>query len=208
MYRTPYPKMKDCFFAPMRTILSCLCGPRNDSNACTTGEHPTRFIVPAQIFTSAFPKIGYLAIRRIIVSNKVNYSKRTIIQASDLKAKLDFETIFEIDHRWSKTSGTIVSGVTIILLLRRRASKERTFVVVHDNYVACKVFTEPRPRALSRSISLKFQLNFGEIAPKIATFTISPTKNVAKLISPTKKVAKLVSPTTKLFLKPAQNLVG
>jgi hypothetical protein len=59
----------------------------------TTGEHPTCLIVPAQNFTSAFPKMGYLAIRRIIDSNKVNYSKRTIIQASDLKAKLDFHLI-------------------------------------------------------------------------------------------------------------------
>jgi hypothetical protein len=55
----------------------------------TTGELPTRLIVPAQNFTAAFPKMGYLAIRRILDSNKVNNSKRTIIQASDLKAKLD-----------------------------------------------------------------------------------------------------------------------
>jgi hypothetical protein len=53
------------------------------------GELPTRLTVPAQNFTSAFPKMGYLATRRILGSNKVNYSKRNIIQASDLKAKLD-----------------------------------------------------------------------------------------------------------------------
>jgi hypothetical protein len=33
--------------------------------------------------------MGYLAIRRILDSNKINYSKRTIIQASDWKEKLD-----------------------------------------------------------------------------------------------------------------------
>jgi cell division septal protein FtsQ len=55
----------------------------------TTREHPTRLLVPAQNFTSAFPKMGYLAIRKILDSNNVNYSKRTIIQASDLKAQLD-----------------------------------------------------------------------------------------------------------------------
>jgi hypothetical protein len=53
------------------------------------GEHPTRLIVPAQNFTSAFPKVGYFAIRKILDSNLVKNSKRTIIQASDLKAKLD-----------------------------------------------------------------------------------------------------------------------
>jgi hypothetical protein len=40
-----------------------------------SGELPTRLIVPAQNSTSAFPKMGYLAIRRILDSNKVNYTK-------------------------------------------------------------------------------------------------------------------------------------
>jgi hypothetical protein len=56
----------------------------------TTGDHPTRLIVHAQNFTSAFPKLGYLAIHKILdTKNKFDYLKRTIIQASDLKTKLE-----------------------------------------------------------------------------------------------------------------------
>jgi hypothetical protein len=39
--------------------------------------------------TSGFPKIGYMGIKKIFDDNKVNYMDKTIIQASDLKAKLE-----------------------------------------------------------------------------------------------------------------------
>jgi hypothetical protein len=57
----------------------------------------TRLFVPAQNFTSAFPKMGYLAIFKILDYYNFNYSKRTIIQASDLKAKLDSFHIQQVD---------------------------------------------------------------------------------------------------------------
>jgi GIY-YIG catalytic domain len=53
------------------------------------GNFPTRLVVPANNFTSAFPKLGYLGIKKILDANNVNYMKRTIIQASDLKSKLE-----------------------------------------------------------------------------------------------------------------------
>jgi hypothetical protein len=42
-------------------------------------------------------KLGYLAIRRILDSNHVDYSKRTIVQASDLKEKLESLRICQDD---------------------------------------------------------------------------------------------------------------
>jgi hypothetical protein len=48
-----------------------------------------RLVIPASNFTSAFPKMGYLAIKRIFDENKVDYAKQTIIQVSDLKEQLE-----------------------------------------------------------------------------------------------------------------------
>jgi hypothetical protein len=62
---------------------------KDRKKASSTGEFPTRLVVPAQNFTSAFPKLGYLAIQWILDSNHVDFSKRTIVQASDLKEKLE-----------------------------------------------------------------------------------------------------------------------
>jgi hypothetical protein len=46
-------------------------------------------VIPASNFTAAFPKLGYLGIKKIFDTNKVPYNKRTIIQAYDLKEKLE-----------------------------------------------------------------------------------------------------------------------
>ena len=53
------------------------------------GDFPSRLIVPANNFTSAFPRLGYLGIRRIFDSNKIKYEINTITQASDLKEELE-----------------------------------------------------------------------------------------------------------------------
>ena len=53
------------------------------------GEYPTRLIIPATNFASALPKMGYLGIKAILDRHKVEYMKTTIIQASDLKQKLE-----------------------------------------------------------------------------------------------------------------------
>ena len=37
------------------------------------GEYPSRLIVPANNFTSAFPRLGYLGIKRILDLHKINY---------------------------------------------------------------------------------------------------------------------------------------
>ena len=53
------------------------------------GKFPTRLVVPANNFTSAFPRMGYLGIKKILDDNRINYMKKTIIQASDLKEKIE-----------------------------------------------------------------------------------------------------------------------
>jgi hypothetical protein len=54
-----------------------------------TNMFPTRLVVPANNFTSAFPKVGYMGIKKIFDDNRVNYMKKTIIQAVDLKEKIE-----------------------------------------------------------------------------------------------------------------------
>ena len=53
------------------------------------GEFPTRLVIPAKNFTATFSKIGYLGINRCLDKEKVNYSQNSIVQASDLKEKLE-----------------------------------------------------------------------------------------------------------------------
>ena len=53
------------------------------------GQYPTRLIVPASNFVSAFPNLGYRGIKQIFADNNVQCLPRTIIHAADLKCKLE-----------------------------------------------------------------------------------------------------------------------
>ena len=53
------------------------------------GNFPTRLVIPAQNFTSAFPRLGYLGIKAIFDKHEVQYMKKTIVQASDVKRDLE-----------------------------------------------------------------------------------------------------------------------
>ena len=53
------------------------------------GKFPTRLVIPATNFTATFSKIGYLGIKRCLDKVKVNYSRFSIVQASDLKERLE-----------------------------------------------------------------------------------------------------------------------
>ena len=53
------------------------------------GEFPTRLVIPATNFTTTFYKIGYLGIKRRLDKGKVNYSRKSIAQASDMKETLE-----------------------------------------------------------------------------------------------------------------------
>ena len=53
------------------------------------GELPTRLVIPATNFTATSYKIGYLGIKRCLDKGTVNYSLDSIVQASNLKERLE-----------------------------------------------------------------------------------------------------------------------
>ena len=62
---------------------------KDHKKANDEGYYPSELIVPASNFTSGFPQLGYLGIKRIFDSEKINYEERTITQASTLKEKIE-----------------------------------------------------------------------------------------------------------------------
>jgi len=66
---------------------------KDHKNPNNEGNFPTRLVVPATNFTSAFPKTGYMGIKRILDYDKLDYMSKTIIQASDLKENLEHQGI-------------------------------------------------------------------------------------------------------------------
>eukprot|EP00957_Ditylum_brightwellii_P138356 10546051-Ditylum_brightwellii.AAC.1 len=61
----------------------------------TSGDFPTRFVILATNFTAALSKLGYLGIKEVLDEHNVNHNKHMIIQASDLKEKLEKLTLNE-----------------------------------------------------------------------------------------------------------------
>ena len=53
------------------------------------GELSTRLVLPKTNFTTRFSKIGYLGINQMLEKGKVNFSRVSIVQASDLKEILE-----------------------------------------------------------------------------------------------------------------------
>ena len=58
---------------------------RPDAN----GDYPTQFVIPASNFVSPFANLGYRGIKAIFDSNKVSYQSKMILNAYDLKCKLE-----------------------------------------------------------------------------------------------------------------------
>ena len=52
-------------------------------------EFPTRLVVPATNYTATFSKIGYLGIKMCLDKGKVNYLRDSIVQASNLKERIE-----------------------------------------------------------------------------------------------------------------------
>ena len=46
-------------------------------------------VIPATKFTATFSKIGYLGIKWMLDKGKLNYSRVSVVQASDLKERLE-----------------------------------------------------------------------------------------------------------------------
>ena len=68
------------------------------------GEYPTRLVVPATNFTAGFANLGYRGIKALFENHGVTFDRHTIVQASDLKGKLEglnircnFDTVVSFD---------------------------------------------------------------------------------------------------------------
>ena len=53
------------------------------------GEFQTLLVISATNFNATFSKIAYLGIKRCLDKGKVNYSRFSILQASDQKERLE-----------------------------------------------------------------------------------------------------------------------
>ena len=51
------------------------------------GEFTTRLVIQATNFSATFEKIGYLGLKNILEKNDINYTKFTIVQASQVKVE-------------------------------------------------------------------------------------------------------------------------
>ena len=64
----------------------------------STGEYPSRLVVPAKNYTAAYPHVGQRGIFEILRKNEVNFTERNIQQASELKEKLEQLPIRKSDN--------------------------------------------------------------------------------------------------------------
>jgi hypothetical protein len=62
------------------------------------GNYPTRLVVPATNFTAAFSKLGYIGIKKIVDKAGINYTRKTIVQASHLKTQIESLNIKRDKH--------------------------------------------------------------------------------------------------------------
>ena len=76
-------------FLATRVILSPKILIKGHKTINEKGGFPTRLVIPATNFTATFSEIGYLGIKICLDKGKVNYSQDSIVQASDLKERLE-----------------------------------------------------------------------------------------------------------------------
>ena len=58
---------------------------RDHKKLTSKDELTTRLVIPAKYFSDTFAKVGYLGLKKIFKNNEMNYTKFTIIQASQVK---------------------------------------------------------------------------------------------------------------------------
>ena len=75
-------------FLATRVILSPKILIKDHNAIKEKGGFPTRLVIPAKNFTATFSNIGYLGIKWCLDKGKVNYSRYSIVQASNLKERL------------------------------------------------------------------------------------------------------------------------
>ena len=78
-----------CILAPARALIHIFISASEGTSAEQDSALPIRLVILATNFTATFSKIGYLGIKRCLDKGKVNYSRNSIVQASDLKETLE-----------------------------------------------------------------------------------------------------------------------
>ena len=72
------------------------------------GEFPTRPVIPETNLSATFSKVGYLGFKKISKKNDINYTKFTIVQASQVKEEWDI-------RNWKRNEVTIASIDTVAM---------------------------------------------------------------------------------------------
>ena len=106
------------------------------------GEYPTRLVIPATNFTATFSKLGYLRIKKMLDKAKVNYSRFTIVQASDLKEKLE-----EIGVNRDKLTIALIDAVNMYPSIKIKTIKK-----------AVRYFTKGLTAATKKTTNLCLEL--------------------------------------------------
>ena len=99
---------------------------KDHKEANEEGGFPNR-LIPANNSTSAFPRLGYLGIKRIFDSKQIEYERHTISQASNLKEGLEKSNVKKKDH----TTGKLVIIEMYPSLQFRRVRKAVTHFLTY-----------------------------------------------------------------------------
>ena len=102
-----------------RAILTPILLIKDHKKPNKNGYFPTRLIVPATNLTSSFPRIGCIGIKEI-KKKKINYYKKTIIRASELK-----ETVEKLNLRKENTTTRSLDIVSMYPLITFKMVKKQ-----------------------------------------------------------------------------------
>ena len=75
---------------------------KDHTELTSIGDLPTRLVLPATNFSANFAKVGYLGMKNILEKADINYTKLTIVQASQVKE--EWEVL-----NWKINEATIAS---------------------------------------------------------------------------------------------------
>ena len=120
----------------------------------SNGSYPTRLVVPATNFTAGFPKIGYLGIKNLFKKHKVEFGQRNIVQASDLKDKLE---------KFNINAG----NATIVSVDAEAMYPSIKFQLIYD---AVQYYAEAMPPETNKAISLCLDLIFFGMSNTLISF--------------------------------------
>ena len=104
------------------------------------GELPTRLVIPATDFTATFYKIGYLGIKRCLDKGKVNYSRDSIVQASDLKERLE-----ELEVKIEEVTIASVDAISMYPSIKSRNNQKSGEILHKKTYQRDQEDHQPLP---------------------------------------------------------------